>query len=145
MHDRPALLHEFLPASEIFRVAEAVLRVFQRLGDYQHKQRNRMKFMIKTLGWTRWREEYDRELTGCRLRGEVPTLEIDPPAGESTPDWVKDASPSVGADRVARRRRGTVNGPGHHADRRAGACRPATRRTRGGARPTCGRRSSSAT
>ena len=25
---------------EIFRVAEAVLRVFARLGDYQHKQRN---------------------------------------------------------------------------------------------------------
>ena len=63
------LLHEFLPASEILRVAEAVLRVFKRLGDYQHKQRNRMKFMIKTLGWTRWREEYDRELTACRLRG----------------------------------------------------------------------------
>ena len=40
-----------------------MLRVFQRLGDYQHKQRNRMKFMIKTLGWTRWREEYDRELS----------------------------------------------------------------------------------
>src|SRR5262252_6230093 len=48
------LLHEFLPASEILRVAEAVLRVFKRLGDYEHKQRNRMKFMIKTLGWTRW-------------------------------------------------------------------------------------------
>src|SRR5689334_15010651 len=27
------LLHEFLPASELFRVAEAVLRVFHRLGD----------------------------------------------------------------------------------------------------------------
>jgi len=25
-------------------VAEAVLRVFARLGDYEHKQRNRMKF-----------------------------------------------------------------------------------------------------
>src|SRR5437870_12442372 len=32
------LLHEFLPASEVFRVAEAVLRVFHRLGDYEHKQ-----------------------------------------------------------------------------------------------------------
>src|SRR5260221_3578168 len=90
------LLHEFLPASEIFRVAEAVLRVFKRFGDYQHKQRNRMKFMIKDLGWTRWREEYDRELTACRLRGDVPTLEIDPPDSESRPDWVKDSSPSVG-------------------------------------------------
>src|SRR5207302_8268425 len=105
------LLHEFLPASEIFRVAEAVLRVFKRFGDYQHKQRNRMKFMIRELGWTRWREEYERELTACRLRGEVPTLEIDPPASEATPEWVKESSPSVGyiASRVSA---GRVSGPG---------------------------------
>ncbi len=105
------LLHEFLPASEILRSAEAVLRVFKRLGDYEHRQRNRMKFMIKTLGWTRWREEYDRELTGCRLRGQVPTLEIDSPATESRPEWVKDASPSVGhvASRMTAER---ISGPG---------------------------------
>ena len=105
------LLHEFLPASEIFRVAEAVLHVFARLGDYQHKQRNRMKFLIKALGWTRWREEYDRELTSCRLRGDVATLDIDPPASESKPEWVKDSSPSVGhiASRVAG---GRISGPG---------------------------------
>jgi len=105
------VLHEFLPASEILRVAEAVLRVFARFGDYQHKQRNRMKFMIKALGWTRWREEYDRELAACRLRGEVPTLEIDPPDSEARPEWVKDSSPSVGhiASRVLV---GRVNGPG---------------------------------
>jgi sulfite reductase beta subunit-like hemoprotein len=105
------LLHEFLPASEVLRVAEAILRVFKRLGDYEHRQRNRMKFMIKTLGWTRWREEYDRELTACRLRGQVATLEIEPPAGESRPEWVKDSSPSVGhvASRVSSRR---ITGPG---------------------------------
>ena len=105
------VLHEFLPASEIFRVAESVLRVFHRLGDYEHKQRNRMKFLIKTLGWTRWREEYDRELTACRLRGLVPTLEIEPPADESAPDWVKDAPPSSG-DIAARVTAGRVRGPG---------------------------------
>jgi sulfite reductase beta subunit-like hemoprotein len=105
------LLHEFLPASEILRVAEAVLRVFHRLGDYQHKQRNRMKFLIKELGWTRWREEYDRELTGCRLRGHVPALDIDPPVVEEKPQSVKDSSPSVGhvASRVSS---GRVSGPG---------------------------------
>jgi sulfite reductase beta subunit-like hemoprotein len=105
------LLHEFLPASEILRVAEAVLRVFARFGDYEHKQRNRMKFMIRSLGWARWREEYDRELAACRLRGQVPTLEIDPPPAEPTPDWMKDSSPSVGhiASRVAA---GRVTGPG---------------------------------
>jgi sulfite reductase beta subunit-like hemoprotein len=105
------VLHEFLPGSEILRVAEAVLRVFARFGDYQHKQRNRMKFMIKALGWTRWRDEYDRELTACRLRGLVPTLDVDPPRTESRPDWVKGASPSVG-EVAARVLAGRVNGPG---------------------------------
>src|SRR5438093_3982579 len=105
------LLHEFLPASELFRVAEAILRVFHRLGDYEHKQRNRMKFLIRALGWTRWREEYDRELTACRLGGSVPTLDIDPPRSEPKPDWAPGSSPSVGhvAARVSSAR---VDGPG---------------------------------
>ena len=105
------VIHEFLPASEIFRVAQAVLRVFKKFGDYKHKQRNRMKFMIRELGWTRWREEYERELADCRLSGEVPTLEIDPAPAESTPDWMKAGSPSVGhiASRVTAQK---VNGPG---------------------------------
>ena len=101
------LLHEFIAASEILRVAEAVLEVFARFGDYQHKQRNRMKFMIKTLGWARWREEYERALAACRLSGSVPTLEIDPPAAEPPSDAPRGAAPdlgrvaaSVGASRV---------------------------------------------
>jgi sulfite reductase beta subunit-like hemoprotein len=111
MPTQAGLLHEFLPASEILRAVEAVLRVFARFGDYQHKQRNRMKFMIKTLGWTRWREEYDRELMACRLRGAVPTLDIDPPAAEARPVLEPESSPSVGyvAARVAS---GRVRGPG---------------------------------
>ena len=105
------VIHEFLPASEIFRVAQAVLRVFQKFGDYKHKQWNRMKFMIRELGWARWREEYERELTRCRLNGEVPTLEIDPAPAESRPDWMKAGSPSVGhiASRVTAQQ---VKGPG---------------------------------
>ena len=105
------LLHEFLPASEMFRVAEAVLRVFHRLGDYEHKQRNRMKFLIRTLGWTRWREEYDRELTACRLQGTVPTFDIAPPASEPRPDWAPGPSPSIGHI-TARVGAESVSGPG---------------------------------
>ena len=106
-----SVLHEFLPASEILRVAEAVLNVFARFGDYQHKQRNRMKFMIRSLGWVRWREEYDLALAACRLRGAVPTLDIAPPAAEGRPDWEPESSPSVGyvAARVAA---GPIHGPG---------------------------------
>ena len=106
-----AAIHEFLPASEIFRVAEAVLRVFHHHGDYQHKQRNRMKFMIKTMGWARWREEYNRELCGIRLRGEVATLDIDTPATESKPDDLRAEPPSI-LDISARVAAGAVKGPG---------------------------------
>jgi sulfite reductase (NADPH) hemoprotein beta-component len=79
------VIHEFLPAAEILRVVAAVLRVFQRLGDYQHKQRNRMKFMIKTLGWDTWVAEYERELAWCRGEEAVPLLTIEPSAAESAP------------------------------------------------------------
>jgi sulfite reductase beta subunit-like hemoprotein len=107
------LLHEFLPASELLRVAEAVLRVFRRFGDYQHKQRNRMKFMIRELGWTRWREEYERELAACRLAGAVPTLEIDPPATEPRPEAPDEWSPAP-AEIAARVAGGRLTGPGIH-------------------------------
>ena len=116
-------IHEFLPTSEIFRVAEAMLRVFHRYGDYQHKQRNRMKFMIKTLGWARWHEEYDRELAGIRLRGEVPTLEIDTPADEARPNAAACRVAVDGRDHGARHV-GPGQGAGHHAGGRPGAEQP---------------------
>ena len=97
------VVHEFMPVSEIFRVVEAILRVFQRLGDYQHKQRNRMKFMIKALGWDHWIQEYERELAWCRGEGAVPLLTIDPPPVESAPNsrGSEAPSPSVIVSRVA--------------------------------------------
>ena len=105
------VIHDFVPASEIFRVAEGILRVFHRLGDYQHKQRNRMKFMIKTLGWDRWLGEYQRELETIRSGSEVPLLEIDPPESEGAPGARRGAAPSPNliAARVAA---DTPSGPG---------------------------------
>jgi sulfite reductase (NADPH) hemoprotein beta-component len=104
------IIHEFLPAAEMFRSAEAVLRVFHRLGDYQHKQRNRLKFLIKTLGWDGWVREYERELAACRADG-VPLLDIDPPAVESAPGWERDRPPS-GNLIAARVAAATPTGPG---------------------------------
>jgi sulfite reductase (NADPH) hemoprotein beta-component len=88
------VLHEFLPVAEMFRSAEAVLRVFKRLGDYEHKQRNRIKFLIKALGWDGFVREYHQELAACTSEG-VPLLEIDPPAVEPPPDWKRDEPPSA--------------------------------------------------
>ena len=90
------LLHEFLPATEIFRAAEALLRVFHRLGDYKHKQRNRMKFMIKAMGWDTWYAEYLAALEACRSEG-VALLEIDPPESEPGLSTPREPAPTATA------------------------------------------------
>jgi sulfite reductase beta subunit-like hemoprotein len=91
------LLHELLPAPEIFRAAEAVLRVFHRLGDYKHKQRNRMKFLVKAMGWDRWYAEYLREFEACRVDPAIPLLMIDPPASEPAPAPEREGAPPTTA------------------------------------------------
>ncbi len=105
------VIHEFLPVSEILRVADAVLRVFHKYGDYQHKQRNRTKFMIKSLGWGRWKGIYEQELANIRMRGEVPTLEIDAPAQEPAPEESRPKAPADN-DIATRVMAGEVRGPG---------------------------------
>jgi sulfite reductase (NADPH) hemoprotein beta-component len=107
-----SLLFEFLPASEIFNVAEAVLRVFHRFGDYQHKQRNRMKFLMREMGFTRWREEFDKALCEFRATGGA-ALPFDPeaPPVEGEPDWERASAPSPAA--VAMRAASSrLRGPG---------------------------------
>ncbi len=76
------LLFDFLPADEILNVAEALLRVFHRLGDYKHRQRNRMKFLIRAMGWDAWRSEFDKALADVReRRGPQPSFRSRQPSG----------------------------------------------------------------
>ena len=91
-----ALLEPFIPASEMFNVAEAIVRVYHKHGDYQHKARNRMKWLIKTMGWDRFVEEYRHELTAFRGEGGA-TLPFDPqnPPVDVAPDWTRAEPPSV--------------------------------------------------
>jgi sulfite reductase beta subunit-like hemoprotein len=71
------LLVEFLPAGEILALAEAIVRVFHRLGDYEHRQRNRLKFLVKKLGWDGFRNELEADLAKVRSEG-TPALPFDP-------------------------------------------------------------------
>jgi sulfite reductase (NADPH) hemoprotein beta-component len=108
------LLYEFLPAGEILDVAEAVLRVFHRLGDYQHKQRNRMKFLVKSLGWERFRAEIEDERRRVRAAGGT-HLPFDPdrPPREEPPDRNGVAVPLPSTAAIARIVAATrLNGPG---------------------------------
>jgi len=91
-------LFEFLPVEQMFDAAEAIVRVFHDLGDYKHKQRNRMKFLIKAIGWDKFHEAFHERFAVVRAGGGTP-LPFDPaaPPVESAPDWERPAPPSVGA------------------------------------------------
>ena len=90
------LLYEFLPAEQMLEVAEAIVRVYHRLGDYQHRQRNRMKFLIRALGWEAWREKFEDALTEVRAEGGVPfNANAAASEVEHAPDWTARPAPSL--------------------------------------------------
>jgi sulfite reductase beta subunit-like hemoprotein len=105
------VLYEFMPVEEMFEVAEAVVRVFHKYGDYQHRQRNRLKFTVKSLGWDTFKAKFEEELAGFRADGGAP-LNFDPAATqvEQAPDWAPAQAPTLQA--VAAKAATPVNGPG---------------------------------
>lgn len=106
------LLFEFLPAGEILAVAEAILRVYHRLGDYKHRQRNRLKYLIDEMGWEAWHAAFEEALAEVRAQG-VPPLPFDPddPEVEGEPAWPHAPAPSA-ASVAARAAAARVRGPG---------------------------------
>lgn len=104
-------LFDFAPVGEMCNIAEAIIRVFHRLGDYKHKQRNRLKFLVRSLGWDGFKAEFDRELEAFRRAGgaalpfeaEGPPVE-EAPSSRATAPHAAFISAAVAA--------GGVTGPG---------------------------------
>src|SRR6266550_2746539 len=60
----PHLSHlytDFLPADELFNLAAAALRLFDRYGERKARMKARMKFLVESLGWEAFREALDEE------------------------------------------------------------------------------------
>jgi len=105
------VLYDFLPVEEMFHVAEAVLRVFHKYGDYEHRLRNRLKFTVKSLGWEGFRSRFEEELAGFKAEGGAQlTLTADALRSEEAPDWTPSTAPSL--DAVKKAAITPVNGPG---------------------------------
>ena len=106
------VLYEFMPVEEMFNVAEAVVRVFHRYGDYEHRSRNRLKFTIKTLGWEGFRQRFEEELAQFKAQSGGARLPFDPDTVESegAPNWCPSEAPTLQA--VAAAASTPVNGPG---------------------------------
>ena len=106
------VLYDFMPVEEMFNVAEAVVRVFHRFGDYEHRSRNRLKFTIKALGWDGFRERYEAALAEFKAEGgaSLPFGADSTPRSEQAPDWLPADPPTLQAVAVAAST--PVNGPG---------------------------------
>jgi sulfite reductase beta subunit-like hemoprotein len=89
------LLHAFAPAGEILEIAEALVRVFHRLGDREHRHRNRLKFLIAQLGWDGFLAAYARAREEVRAEG-APRLPFDAerPRAEGAPEGRRPPPPS---------------------------------------------------
>nr|MBA3965061.1 sulfurtransferase TusA family protein [Nitrospirales bacterium] len=79
------VLHEFVPMEELIPATEAMLKVFDNLGNRKNRSKARMKFVIDKLGFEefskRWKETYDAMLqSGATKFGlETAPYPDDPP------------------------------------------------------------------
>ncbi|MGH9308394.1 MAG: nitrite/sulfite reductase [Vicinamibacterales bacterium] len=104
-------LFEFAPVGEMFNIAEGIIRVFHRLGDYKHKQRNRLKFLVRSLGWDAFKAEFEKEYAAFVAEGGA-ALPFEPerPPVEEAPAARSDAPHP--AEITAAVSAGRVTGPG---------------------------------
>ena len=78
------VLHEFVPMEELIPAIEAMLKVFDNLGNRKNRSKARMKFVIDKLGFEefsdRWKETYDAMLqSGATKLGLNPASYPDDP------------------------------------------------------------------
>ena len=77
------LYSEFLPVEELFNLAAAALRLFDRYGERKARMKARMKFLIQSMGWEAFRAALDDE----RKRvGPVPLTDYLPESEEFVPE-----------------------------------------------------------
>jgi sulfite reductase (ferredoxin) len=79
------LLHEFIPAEDVYIIAEAVKRLYNRHGNRRNKHRNRLRFLWEDMGESSFLEQY--RFFEAEVRGTNPApLEWNPgPVGNCGP------------------------------------------------------------
>ncbi len=65
------LLEEFIPATELIRVSEAIVRVFDRFGNRKNRNRARLKFVIDKLGMAQFNKLYRQEYEKLAQKTEM--------------------------------------------------------------------------
>src|SRR4051812_23944032 len=99
------LAHEFAPAEEVIDICEAVVRLFNRTCDRQHRHRARLKFVVDKLGPDEFLRQYYEERKSVAPRpisfpGAGPTRSRrNPPALPPQPGFEEFARTNLRAQR----------------------------------------------
>jgi sulfite reductase beta subunit-like hemoprotein len=106
-----SVLFEFLPAASLLEAAEAVIRVFHRLGERQNRHAARMKYLVRKIGFEAFRAEVHRAMEEIGRGGvRLPFDPEDPPA-EGPPTATRPPPPPP-VELAAQVARGAARGPG---------------------------------
>lgn len=68
------VVEEFVPVAEILEAADAVVRVFHRIGNRHNKAKARLKWAIDKIGADAFLAEYRAERAAIRAEGGVPLV-----------------------------------------------------------------------
>jgi sulfite reductase (ferredoxin) len=75
MGSGPHIAHiytDFLPVEEMFNFSTAVIRIFDRYGERKQRMKARMKFLVQSMGWEKFRAAVDAER---EIIGPLPAVE----------------------------------------------------------------------
>jgi sulfite reductase (ferredoxin) len=84
---RPAYrLHDFIPVDEFLARTEAIIKLFDRLGNRKNRARARLKYVMKALGEDGFVAAYNEEIAKIVAEGRL-VREIELPPEETPPAW----------------------------------------------------------
>jgi sulfite reductase beta subunit-like hemoprotein len=72
------LLDDFVPEERLVSRCEAVIRVFNKYGNRQNKNKARLKFVVRERGWEWVREEIEKAYEDILANGGIATPEMVP-------------------------------------------------------------------
>ena len=84
------LLHDFIPANDVYIVTSAVKRLFDKHGNRKNRHAARLRFLWRTLGPKRFRELYEEELQRACSEDPEPLVIADVPQSSEVPPFVPE-------------------------------------------------------
>jgi sulfite reductase (ferredoxin) len=79
------LLHDFIPAEDVYIVATAIKRLFDQHGNRKNRHMARLRFLWNSLGEERFRQLYEEQLKSLREEDPAALLIEDVPQSSTLP------------------------------------------------------------